>query len=228
MPIELTVTTKSNLYIGGVPQTFEIGGVDMYTATDYDGKPYIPASSLKGALREIVKDKDNYNEEIAELYKNYLCNKKDAFEENIKGNDTKAKEDYEKRIKDEGKELHLSIFGIGSFNHSPKLIFTDLELSSCCADETKWFSIDMKNSIEEDNENLRLKSNPRSYKTARKGLKFKGTIHLYRAGELGTTAADMIEDYVIKCLEEFNAGVYRIGNSKSRGYGWIKVEARRK
>ena len=230
MSIELTVTTKSNMYIGGTPQTFEIGGVDMYTATDYDGKPYIPASSFKGALKEIVKD--NYDEKIANIYKEYLGKVRSKFEEKIqyckekgelKEDNEKRKNDYQKRIDDNDKILHTCLFGIEGFNNSPKLIFNDLELREDFTDSGKWFSIDMKTSIEEQ-ENYTLKSNPRSYKTARKGLVFKGRINFYRVRELGEDAENEIKIYLEKCLKEFNTGIYRIGNSKSRGYGWIEVE----
>lgn len=54
--IKVTVTTCSNLLIGGSPVPFEIGGIDQWTAVDSDGFPCIPASSWKGALRMIVKE----------------------------------------------------------------------------------------------------------------------------------------------------------------------------
>ena len=52
---KITVTTKSNLFIGGNPTMFEIGGVDQYTIVDTDQRPYIPASTLKGVFRQCLK-----------------------------------------------------------------------------------------------------------------------------------------------------------------------------
>ena len=52
--LKIHIKTLSNLFIGGAPKSFEIGGIDQWTAADEDGFPYIPASSLKGALRAIV------------------------------------------------------------------------------------------------------------------------------------------------------------------------------
>ena len=47
--IHISVKTLSNLFIGGTPTPFEIGGIDQWTAVDEEGFPCIPASSLKGA-----------------------------------------------------------------------------------------------------------------------------------------------------------------------------------
>jgi len=223
MAITFTVKTLSNLYIGGTPQTFEIGGVDMQTATDdCNGQPYIPASSFKGALREIVKDTPN--EKIAGYYRQYLINGQSEFESKIKGrsDEIEFKKSYQALIDDNN--AHLYLFGIPGFNHAPKLIFNDLKLilEPDTDKPDKWFSIDMKNSIEETESN-RLKSNPRSYKTARKGLSFAGMITLYQPQKLSNDAASVIESYLKNCLDQFKEGIYRIGNSKSRGYGWIEA-----
>ena len=55
--IEIRVKTLSNLFIGGSPMPFEIGGIDLWTAVDEEGFPCIPASSLKGALRRQQRGK---------------------------------------------------------------------------------------------------------------------------------------------------------------------------
>ena len=52
--VNLICETKSNLFIGGMNETFEIGGIDMYTVTR-DNKPYIPGSSLKGVFRNMFR-----------------------------------------------------------------------------------------------------------------------------------------------------------------------------
>lgn len=76
-----------------------------------------------------------------------------------------------------------------------------------------------------ENNKIEIKSNPRTYKTARKGLVFEGEIELYRfESELpDEDTITLCKRFIISNLEKFNEGVYRLGNSKSRGYGKIKV-----
>ena len=61
--IRAEIITEANLFIGDNPSTFEIGGIDLYTKTDYNNRPQIPASSIKGTMRKIVRDMES--EEIA-------------------------------------------------------------------------------------------------------------------------------------------------------------------
>ena len=81
--IKIELTTLSNLFIGDTPSSFEIGGIDQYTKTDFYNKPLVPASSLKGVLRRIISDMetDGTAEEIAKAYKDYF---KDLKEKNIR------------------------------------------------------------------------------------------------------------------------------------------------
>ena len=44
--INIKIQTLSNLFIGGMPTPFEIGGIDQQTATEQEGFPCIPGSSL--------------------------------------------------------------------------------------------------------------------------------------------------------------------------------------
>ena len=75
--IKIRIKTLSNLFIGGSPMPFEIGGIDQWTAVDGQGFPCIPASSLKGALRAIVmedhsKEADEIARWYAELFRNII------------------------------------------------------------------------------------------------------------------------------------------------------------
>ena len=54
--IDIRITTKTNLFIGDTPSTFEIGGIDAATKINYQGLPVIPASSFKGVLKRIIRD----------------------------------------------------------------------------------------------------------------------------------------------------------------------------
>lgn len=225
--IKLKIKTLSNLFIGGAPQPFEIGGIDQHTALDQEGFPCIPASSLKGALRHIVHEDDSdMREEIKALYalyiekdekENWPCIEKSDYEEATK---RRIKERYKKALKDLSPEY---LFGIEGFNNTPRLFFSDLLLCDQYRDKDKkgCFSIDMKNSI--DRESNPPASNPRTYKAARSGLVFEGEISFYKMELLGNGAEALCKEYIIDCLKKFNQGIYRLGNSKSRGYGKVEV-----
>jgi CRISPR-associated protein Csm3 len=219
--IKIKIKTLSNLMIGGAPAPFEIGGVDQYTATTYDGFPYIPASTLKGALRAMVReDKGEDAKAIAKLYGAYLNSEKEKHWEEIeKKYDEEAQERIRDRYNKPGEAEFL--FGIEGFNHSPKIIVNDLYLCETFHDKSKCFSIDAKTSIQKSDN--AVVSNPRTYKAARGGLVFEGELLFYKMEQLGEHALEQCKEYIIKTLEQFNDGIYRLGNSKSRGYGKIEV-----
>ena len=51
-----TITVKTGLHIGGTNIGLEIGGADMVVVRDkITNKPYIPGSSLKGAIRSLLE-----------------------------------------------------------------------------------------------------------------------------------------------------------------------------
>ena len=87
--------------------------------------------------------------------------------------------------------------------------------------------IDTKTCIEEVNGNII--SNPRTYKVIKPGTKFEGIIRFYNPffivneDEIKKIEAP-IEKELRDALKMFNKGLYGIGNSKSRGYGRIRVE----
>lgn len=110
------------------------------------------------------------------------------------------------------------LFGIREFNNTPKLLFNDLRLREECRDLKKCFSIDAKTSI--DCSGTEPKSNPRTYKAVRKGMEFDGEIEFYHFDE---EICQKCKKYLIQNLEKFNDGIYRLGGSKSRGYGKIHV-----
>lgn len=234
--IRLKVTTLSNLFIGGSPATFEIGGVDLFTVTNHLGKPYIPASSFKGTSRNIVRDlvgthKDA--ESIRQSYKQYL---QELLVQNMKQLEQmkmKEKEAGEERInrmnerftKEIGRVSAECLFGMEGFNHTPKLIFNDLRLLNAL-DEEAIFSIDSKNSIEQSEQSAKepkVSANPRTYKTVRPGVEFVGEINFHMMDKL-STSLDVVRSFVEHAITQFNEGTYRLGNSGSRGYGRIQVE----
>lgn len=227
--IKFNITTLSNLFIGGAPVPFEIGGIDQQTILDPDGFPYIPGSSLKGALRAIVRqDKSPAAEKIKILYTAYLKNQKEKNAKRIREIVKKEQQEVLDRIeknyaKAEEKLSAEYLFGIEGFNNSPKLLFNDVLLCEEDRNKRTCFSIDMKNSIDDQN-GIAPVSNPRTYQTARKGLTFEGEIRLYGMIEYwGQAPAELCREYVIEQLRKFNEGIYRLGNSKSRGYGKVEV-----
>ncbi len=223
--IKFEIETLSNLFIGGAPVPFEIGGIDQQTALDQEGFPCIPASSFKGALRTIVReDESGKAKNILQLYAAYLKKERKANQERIHKlvHEEDALERIESRYED---AIQMSspeyLFGIKGFNNTPKLIFSDLWLCDKFRDKKRCFSIDMKNSI--DTAGAAPVSNPRVYKTARSGLVFVGEIQFYKMEQLGEGAMMLCKSYVIDNLRKFDNGIYRLGNSKSRGYGKVGV-----
>ncbi len=228
--IEIRVKTLSNLFIGGSPMPFEIGGIDLWTAVDEEGFPCIPASSLKGALRSIVSGDDSREgKEIARWYQEELENERNANWDRISS--MLNREGREQELERIGKRYEGAVreasaaylFGIREFNNTPKLLFHDLRLRKEYRDRKKCFSIDTKTAISQTGSELR--SNPRTYKAARGGLVFEGEVELYRFTNppFDEKAVKACREYIIFNLKKFNNGAYRLGNSKSRGYGRIEV-----
>lgn len=223
--IKFQIETLSNLFIGGSPVPFEIGGIDQQTALDVEGFPFIPASSFKGALRAIVReDNSDQSKNISQLYASYLKNQQNSNQQIISNlvKEKNALERIKNRYETADKMLSAEyLFGINGFNSTPKLIFNDLILCNKFRDKNICFSIDIKNSIDITKE--KPVSNPRTYKSARKGLIFTGEIQLYKIELLGETADKLCKKYIIENLKKFNNGIYRLGNSKSRGYGKVRI-----
>ena len=95
--LKIHIKTLSNLFIGGAPKSFEIGGIDQWTAADEDGFPCIPASSLKGALRAIVsRDTSEKAAEITEWYREYLRREKESVCARVSSLDKQKKEGMER------------------------------------------------------------------------------------------------------------------------------------
>ena len=113
------------------------------------------------------------------------------------------------------------LFGIEGINTTPRLYFSDLKVIDDKRDVEEYFIIDSKTAISEEG------NNPRTYKAIRPGVKFKGEIILRdfenedfkNFADIKKIAAELVEK-----LELFNDGYYRMGNSKSRGYGEISIE----
>jgi len=221
--LRIQIETLSNLFIGGSPTTFEIGGIDQYTIEDISGQPMIPASSLKGVLRRIVRDmaeeKDSKAIAIGEAYQNHLAllqekNQKQALDLKI---ETERLDKMNHRFQEAKKSASAEyLFGIQGFNQVPKLIFNDLKIKTPASE---WYSIDSKNSIELKEDDVC--SNPRFYKAVRPGILFEGDILFHNLEKLGI---DGIGEFITRAVLKFNEGIYRLGNSGSRGYGRVQVE----
>lgn len=233
--ISLRITTQANLFIGGTPTTFEIGGVDLYTVTDYEGYPYIPASSFKGTLRNIVRDMEFSSNEnalmIRAFYENYMSELQKENFENITKHTLEQEridqmeERFQKAIEKASAEY---LFGIQGFNDTPKLIFGDFTLENKPKDSEKreaLFSIDSKNTIlhSEPSQQPQVSANPRTYKTVRPGVALCGDIMFHKMDKRQIDLA-IVEELVVQAVQMLNSGTYRLGNSGSRGYGKVKVE----
>jgi len=223
--LRIEIETLSNLFIGGLPTTFEIGGIDQYTIENFEGQPIIPASSLKGVLRRIVRDMTEEEQDckaiaIGQAYKKYLSLLQEKNREQSLGLkiETERLDKMNCRFEEAKKNASAEyLFGIQGFNQVPKLIFNDLKIKTPVPD---WYSMDSKNSIELKGDDVC--SNPRFYKTVRPGILFHGDILFH---DLEKLEIDGIGEFVEKAVLKFNEGIYRLGNSGSRGYGRVEVKA---
>lgn len=80
--IEGKLIVKTGMHIGGMKETFQIGGSDSPVIKTKNGMPYIPGSSLKGKLRSLLEKEngeikvtieylDNKNKIIGKTTKKY-------------------------------------------------------------------------------------------------------------------------------------------------------------
>ena len=119
------------------------------------------------------------------------------------------------------------IFGMEGINGLPRMFCFDFRvIESKDKKIDDYFLIDTKTCIEEINGNIL--SNPRTYKVIKSGVEFAGIIRFYNPFFIeNEDEIKKIEAHIEKELKDalrmFNEGVYGIGNSKSRGYGQIRV-----
>ena len=221
--IKVKIETKSNCLIGNHTQSFSIGGVDQCTTVDNDGKPLIQASAFKGSTRFIVKSEGSDMEETKKFYKNYLEDLLKKYEKRKLENNLNSQnlEEIINKIKECINDLKPEyLFGIEGINTTPRLYFSDLKVVDGRKNTEEYFIIDSKTAILEDGDEV--VSNLRTYKAIRPGVKFEGEIILRdfkNFVDIKKIAAELVEK-----LELFNDGYYRMGNSKSRGYGKISIE----
>ncbi len=236
--IEIEITTKSNLLIGGNPVSFEIGGIDQCTIVDCEGYPIIPASSFKGCLRFILKnefDDDKLFEKLENYYSTLLQKELENLmtlmeerilgesDELIKNEIMKEKESYKSRYKQAIDNFSIEyLFGIEGFNNTPKLMFSDFSVKDkqIGANKEDLFSKDAKNTIKQMNNDI--SANPRIYKTVRPEVTFCGEIYFYKIKD--DDFLPELKENLKKVIELLNNGIYRLGNSKSRGYGRVQAK----
>lgn len=162
-------------------------------------------------------------EETKKFYKNYLEDLLKKYEKRKLENNLNSQnlEEIINKIKECINNLKPEyLFGIEGINTTPRLYFSDLKVVDGRKNTEEYFIIDSKTAILEDGDEV--VSNPRTYKAIRPGVKFEGEIILRdfkNFVDIKKIAAELVEK-----LELFNDGYYRMGNSKSRGYGKISIE----
>lgn len=227
-PINITITTMSNCLIGGNQHSYQIGGIDECTAMNSKKEPIITASSFKGVVRNLFIQESDFVDftVVTELYEKFF----DEMYKQIKNMGTNDNINILEEIESIKNEITVKyLFGVEGYSNSPKLMFSDLCV--CDNQEKDYFNIETKNTIKQDinNNEIQLSSNPRTYKTIKQGVLFKGEINFYKFNlfnKIGITDEEIkqVIELVKEQLLKFNSGIYRIGNSKSRGYGKIKLE----
>lgn len=223
--IKIKLTTISSCLIGNQTETFSIGGVDQSTTMDENKRPIIHGSAFKGALRNIMREKEKEEGKMLKT-KEYV---KELIEETLKRyKEIPKTEKINKMLSNLEKKVQTVkaeyIFGIEGLNGMPRLFCSDFQVLECKnKQENDYFLIETKNHLEEKNGDIL--SNPRTYRVIRPGVMFEGVIRFQnpffreKKGDLKEIELELKE-----VLMEFNSGFYGIGNSKSRGYGQIELE----
>lgn len=226
--IKIKLTTVSNCLIGNQTESFSIGGVDQATTIDEKKNPIIHGSAFKGALRNIVREKEKEEGKMDNI-KKYV---KLLIEETLKKYEdtdiskTKKINKMISDIKEKAEKVKAEyIFGMEGLNGMPRLFCSDFRvLGGKDRTENDYFFIETKNHLEEKNGDII--SNPRTYRVVKPGIVFEGFIRFQNPFALENEGKleEMVKTELREALKEFNTGFYGIGNSKSRGYGQIKVE----
>ena len=224
--IKIRLTTVSGCLIGNQTESFSIGGVDQSTTTDENQKPIIHGSAFKGALRNIVREKEKEEGKMINT-KGYV---KSLIEETLKKYEdipdktekiNKMLLNLEEKAKNAKAEY---IFGIEGLNGMPRLFCSDFRVKD--EQEKDCFLIETKNHLEE--KNGEILSNPRTYRVVKPGIVFEGIIRFqnpfFEGNKSDLKEIGEIKKELKEALMAFNGGFYGIGNSKSRGYGQIEVK----
>lgn len=230
--IKIKLTTESCCLIGNQTESFSVGGVDQSTTIDENGRPIIQGSAFKGALRNIVREQEKKEGQMEKTKEYVKCIINEILEK-YRSEDIVKTEKIEKMIlnlenKVNSKDLKAEyIFGMEGINGLPRMFCSDFRvIESKDKKIDDYFLIDTKTCIEEINGNIL--SNPRTYKVIKPGVEFEGVIRFYTPFPIAAKEAKELEysmEKELRCaLELFNNGIYGIGNSKSRGYGQIRVE----
>ena len=230
--IKIKLTTESCCLIGNQTESFSVGGVDQSTTIDENGRPIIHGSAFKGALRNIVRELEKKEGNMEET-KKYVKRLIEKILENYKSEDIFKTEKIKKMILNLEKKLGSNelkaeyIFGMEGVNGLPRIFCSDFRVIESENKKEDYFLIDTKTCIEEVNGNII--SNPRTYKVIKPGIKFEGIIRFYNPFFMtNEDETEKIETPIEKELRDalgmFNEGLYGIGNSRSRGYGQIRVE----
>lgn len=233
-PIKINITTLSNCLIGGAQQSYQIGGIDECTAINSNGEPIITASAFKGVTRNLFINESESSTSldiIIDSYKKYF----DYLIQEIDKSNSDEREKIKVELQNKRDEVSIKyLFGVEGYANSPKLMFSDLHVikTKRCENKAEYFNVETKNTIIQDKQKdgrVIVSSNPRTYKTIKQDIVFEGEISFFKFNlfsNIGISDENivLIKEFVKEHLKIFNHGIYRIGNSKSRGYGKIQLE----
>ncbi|MGP1597644.1 RAMP superfamily CRISPR-associated protein [Peptoanaerobacter stomatis] len=220
--INIRFTTLSSCLVGNQTESFSVGGVDQSTTIDENGKPIIHGSAFKGALRNIVREEEG----LMKYTKDYVKSLIEKVLEKYEGiGKTDKINKMIKSLKEKADNPKAEyIFGMEGVNNMPRLFCSDFRVLECEDKRNNdYFLIETKNNLEEKNGDLI--SNPRTYKVIKPGVVFEGIIRFYNPFfEDSDEELEKVKCELKKAIKKFGTGLYGIGNSKSRGYGQIRVD----
>lgn len=200
--LKFEIESIEGIHIGVATDVYEKGAIDSTTIKDKDGKPYIPASSIKGKFRYFL---DNITYFLTE--------------EEIKDINNNFDVDLQKDINSD--KLSIKFFGSYEedndfeFNTIKKILFKDAILTTNLETYEDLFEIKAENSIDIIGEEIN--SNPRIIERTIAGLKYEFEIII-----IGMEKEDKIIELIKKVFDYISDYGY-IGGNGTRGYGKVKI-----
>lgn len=219
--IKVKLTTVSSCLIGNQTESFSVGGTDQSTTIDENGRPIIHGSSFKGALRNIIRENEV---ELPETQKYIECILTKLLEKYKQISQEGKIEKLVRKIENYKKEPKAHyIFGIEGINNMPRIYCSDFRVRQDEEKDNKdYFRYETKNTLREEHNTLT--SLPRTYRVVKPKVNFEGILR-FRDVYFNECNVDFvkIKKEIQNQILKFNDGFYGIGNSKSRGYGQVKV-----
>lgn len=203
--VNYTLINHEGIHIGTAYNQYEKGKIDSYTIKDYNGYPYIPATSIKGKVRYFLDNLELFNPSQQLV---------DSINEDI----LKSDKNNFKKISNVLFGSHESEENNFEFNTMKKIMFKDAKLTTSFETASELYEIKAENSIDIDNDVYQVVSNPRIIERTIPDLEYKFEIIIIGFEEEETILN--LFDFVFECITDYGY----IGGNGTRGYGQVTIK----